>query len=77
MQADKGTGAIYSVSFDPVVSMSGLKFSLLGMGNPLLDVIATVDQEFLDKYKVDPVPSVLCLRAVSRLLTDWRTDRSR
>ena len=32
--------------------MSGLKQSLLGMGNPLLDVIATVDQGFLDKYKV-------------------------
>ena len=32
--------------------MPGLKQSLLGMGNPLLDVIATVDQAFLDKYKV-------------------------
>ena len=32
--------------------MSGLVSSLLGMGNPLLDVSAVVPQEFLDKYDV-------------------------
>ena len=31
---------------------TGLVGSLLGMGNPLLDVSAPVDQEFLDKYNV-------------------------
>lgn len=30
----------------------GLKKVLLGMGNPLLDISAQVDQAFLDKYKV-------------------------
>lgn len=30
----------------------GLKRVLLGMGNPLLDISAQVDQAFLDKYKV-------------------------
>lgn len=29
----------------------GLKRSILGMGNPLLDIIADVDQAFLDKYE--------------------------
>ena len=33
--------------------MSGLVKSLLGMGNPLLDIMAEVDQATLDKYKVD------------------------
>jgi adenosine kinase len=32
--------------------MSGLVGSLLGLGNPLLDVSAVVDQAFLDKYEV-------------------------
>ena len=32
--------------------MSGLVKSLLGMGNPLLDIIADVDQALLDKYHV-------------------------
>jgi adenosine kinase len=32
--------------------MAGLKRVLLGMGNPLLDVSAAVDQAFLDKYQV-------------------------
>ena len=32
--------------------MSGLVKSLLGMGNPLLDIIADVDQAVLDKYHV-------------------------
>lgn len=32
--------------------MSGLVKSLLGMGNPLLDIMAEVDQATLDKYKV-------------------------
>jgi hypothetical protein len=30
----------------------GLTKCILGMGNPLLDIIADVDQAFLDKYEV-------------------------
>jgi sugar/nucleoside kinase (ribokinase family) len=30
----------------------GLKRSILGMGNPLLDIIADVDDAFLSKYEV-------------------------
>ena len=38
---------------EPDHSMAtGLGGSLLGMGNPLLDVSAPVDQDFLDKYNV-------------------------
>ena len=43
--------------------MPGLIRSLLGLGNPLLDVISDVDQAFLDKYKVKPL---LGWRAASR-----------
>lgn len=32
--------------------MAGFEGALLGMGNPLLDIINDVDQAFLDKYKV-------------------------
>lgn len=32
--------------------MTGLVRSILGMGNPLLDVSAVIDQRFLDKYGV-------------------------
>eukprot|EP01023_Acetabularia_acetabulum_P027410 TRINITY_DN2595_c0_g1_i1.p1 TRINITY_DN2595_c0_g1~~TRINITY_DN2595_c0_g1_i1.p1 ORF type:complete len:373 (+),score=83.12 TRINITY_DN2595_c0_g1_i1:39-1157(+) len=32
--------------------MSGLKNVLLGLGNPLLDISANVDQAFLDKYEI-------------------------
>lgn len=32
--------------------MPGLVGSLLGLGNPLLDVCADVDQKFLDQYDV-------------------------
>ena len=32
--------------------MTGLVRSILGMGNPLLDVSAVIDQPFLDKYGV-------------------------
>lgn len=32
--------------------MSGLVKCLLGMGNPLLDIMADVDQATLDKYEV-------------------------
>ena len=32
--------------------MSGLVKCLLGMGNPLLDIIGDVDQALLDKYQV-------------------------
>lgn len=35
-----------------VATMTGFEGSLLGMGNPLLDIISDVDQAFLDKYKV-------------------------
>lgn len=34
--------------------MSGLNGVVLGLGNPLLDVSAVVDQAFLDKYDVRP-----------------------
>lgn len=30
----------------------GLARSVLGMGNPLLDIMSNVDQAFLDKYGV-------------------------
>lgn len=33
-------------------TMSGLVRCLLGMGNPLLDVMSNIDQAFLDKYGV-------------------------
>ena len=40
--------------------------SLLGMGNPLLDIIADVDQALLDKYQVGidiyAAPLAQCLR---------------
>lgn len=32
--------------------MAGLRGVLLGMGNPLLDISAVVEQSLLDKYKV-------------------------
>ncbi len=32
--------------------VAGLKGVLVGMGNPLLDISAVVDQEFMDKYGV-------------------------
>ena len=35
--------------------MPGLQGVLLGMGNPLLDLSAVVDQAFLDKYGVSVV----------------------
>ncbi len=34
--------------------------SLLGMGNPLLDIMAEVDQATLDKYKVRVIPRTNC-----------------
>lgn len=34
------------------ISMTGFEGALLGMGNPLLDIISDVDQAFLDKYEV-------------------------
>lgn len=38
---------------DPTATkMAGLQGVLLGMGNPLLDISAVVDQALLDKYKV-------------------------
>ena len=33
--------------------------ALLGIGNPLLDIMATVDQEFLDKYNLQPSAAIL------------------
>lgn len=32
--------------------MTGLVRSILGMGNPLLDVSAVIDEKFLEKYGV-------------------------
>ncbi|CAL5229682.1 g13050 [Coccomyxa viridis] len=39
--------------------MSGLVKSLLGMGNPLLDIMAEVDQATLDKYKIKLADQIL------------------
>lgn len=40
--------------------MTGLVGSILGMGNPLLDVSAVIDEKFLEKYGVrDSPPEVL------------------
>jgi hypothetical protein len=35
-----------------------LKGSILGMGNPLLDIIADVDDAFLAKYEVRRLPRI-------------------
>ena len=35
--------------------MTGLVRSILGMGNPLLDVSAVVDESFLKKYGVSGI----------------------
>ncbi len=32
--------------------MAGVEGALVGLGNPLLDISAVVDQAFLDKYEV-------------------------
>ncbi|CAL8469677.1 g9218 [Coccomyxa elongata] len=39
--------------------MTGLVRSLLGMGNPLLDIMAEVDQEILDKYDIKLANQIL------------------
>ena len=39
-------------SFLDSINMTGFEGALLGMGNPLLDIISDVDQAFLDKYQV-------------------------
>ncbi|KAL0020666.1 hypothetical protein WJX79_006228 [Trebouxia sp. C0005] len=39
--------------------MTGLVRSILGMGNPLLDVSAVIDQSFLDKYGLDKNNQIL------------------
>lgn len=39
--------------------MTGLVRSLLGMGNPLLDIMAEVDQAILDKYDVSTKSHVI------------------
>lgn len=51
--------SLYSaLSLDPhlnlfgLPNMTGLVRSILGMGNPLLDVSAVVDEKFLEKYGV-------------------------
>lgn len=41
--------------------MAGLEGSLLGMGNPLLDISAVVEQETLDKYNVRRVFADACV----------------
>lgn len=35
-----------------LLNMTGLVRSILGMGNPLLDVSAVIDEKFLEKYGV-------------------------
>ena len=47
-----------ALSLDPhlnlfgLPNMTGLVRSILGMGNPLLDVSAVIDEKFLEKYGV-------------------------
>jgi hypothetical protein len=67
--------------------MSEYEGALLGMGNPLLDIINDVDQAFLDKYQVigmddlsliHPYASSLLLLLLScefRCRTDQRDDQ--
>ena len=61
-------------------TMSGLVQCLLGMGNPLLDVMSNVDQAFIDKYKVtcnqEAERRTTVLEAVHALFlerTGWRS----
>lgn len=42
--------------------MTGLVRSLLGMGNPLLDIMAEVDQAILDKYDVSTKNHILSVQ---------------
>ena len=37
---------------DPSSKMAGLEGSILGAGNPLLDISAVVEQDLLDKFEV-------------------------
>lgn len=39
--------------------MHGLQHCLLGIGNPLLDIISTVGPEFLNKYEIQPANQIL------------------
>ncbi len=47
---------------------AGLHASLLGIGNPLLDISAVVTQEFLDKYEVRRCLDRRRMRESTRLL---------
>ena len=46
--------------------------TVLGMGNPLLDISAVVPQEFLDKYEVRNTPPDLFYVF---FLCGWSTDK--
>jgi hypothetical protein len=48
--------------------MSGLVNCLLGMGNPLLDIMADVDQTILDKYEVMEICDKLIIFCLFYLL---------
>lgn len=54
MTSDKRTEEV-DVAAEPVVECS-----LLGMGNPLLDIAANVDEAFLKKYELDANNQILC-----------------
>uniref|UniRef100_A0A8C0W0E4 Adenosine kinase n=1 Tax=Castor canadensis TaxID=51338 RepID=A0A8C0W0E4_CASCN len=41
------------------VEAGGLENILFGMGNPLLDISAVVDKDFLDKYSLKPNDQIL------------------
>lgn len=50
---------------------SGLVGALLGMGNPLLDISAVVDQAFLDKYEVSYARALNFSMMVDLKLIEW------
>lgn len=43
---------------------------LLGMGNPLLDILATVDTSFLEKYNLKPNNAILADESHKALIPD-------
>ena len=55
--------------------MSGLVKSLLGMGNPLLDIMAEVDQATLDKYKVRLTAELVAVNVAA--LSDRPPDQAK
>uniref|UniRef100_A0A8D0PFJ0 Adenosine kinase n=1 Tax=Sus scrofa TaxID=9823 RepID=A0A8D0PFJ0_PIG len=42
-----------------VILLSKCENILFGMGNPLLDISAVVDKDFLDKYSLKPNDQIL------------------